>query len=242
MKIGAEDLTHYLINVEEPLSLDLVEQIGLDGSGTDGNERFPYRWSNLTGQERNLLLSRTTGPAITTRPARATTAAPLAHAAQNLADVLYRIGREWEAAIEAIGDPDEQDAVRRAFETEFPLRQDLDDAGAAANAWAEHLAGLDHAWPSVVSLVAAEILDDVTSLTNDMQKRDASRDVDELMRCMVNNGLGGVSGMVAGIFTPTVLIALAKLLTEIYSDGDILEAADAFARIYRESRRQSRTY
>lgn len=37
---------------DRPLSADLVDDIGLDSSGCDGDERFPYRWSNLTEEER----------------------------------------------------------------------------------------------------------------------------------------------------------------------------------------------
>ncbi len=242
MKIGDTDLTPYLIHTNEELPLDLVEQLGLDGSGIDGNERFPYQWSTLTDQERSLLLSRTTGP-VTTTSGEHTTVAPVADAAGALADVLYRIEREWEATIEQTDDPDQQDAVRSVLEQQYPLGKDLLEVGAAARAWAEHLASFDGTRISVVSLVAAEILDDVSELALDMQRRDKDRGVDEHMRVLVNNGLGGICGMVAGIFTPTVLVALSRLLKEIHhGSGHVTETAAEFARAYRDSRRQSRTY
>lgn len=40
---------------DEELSYDEVEAIGLDGTGRDGDPRFPYRWSNLTDDERRML-------------------------------------------------------------------------------------------------------------------------------------------------------------------------------------------
>ena len=40
---------------DDELSFDEVEAIGLDGTGRDLNERFPYTWSNLTDDERRML-------------------------------------------------------------------------------------------------------------------------------------------------------------------------------------------
>jgi hypothetical protein len=49
------DLQPYIDNPHKPLSFDSVEAIGLDGTGHDGDERFPYTWSNLTPDERERL-------------------------------------------------------------------------------------------------------------------------------------------------------------------------------------------
>ena len=40
---------------EVELSADQVDALGLDSSGTDGNERFPYTGGNLTADERQRL-------------------------------------------------------------------------------------------------------------------------------------------------------------------------------------------
>lgn len=37
------------------LGFDEVEAIGLDGTGRDGDPRFPYTWANLTDDERRML-------------------------------------------------------------------------------------------------------------------------------------------------------------------------------------------
>lgn len=49
-------MTNYLANPDGELSFDQVESIGLDGTGRDGGERFPYTWAKLTDAERAALL------------------------------------------------------------------------------------------------------------------------------------------------------------------------------------------
>lgn len=39
-------------NNDDELGFDEVEAVGLDGTGFDGDPRFPYHWSNLTDAER----------------------------------------------------------------------------------------------------------------------------------------------------------------------------------------------
>jgi hypothetical protein len=39
------------------LASDEAEALGYDGTGRDGDPRFPYRWSNLTEEERERLLA-----------------------------------------------------------------------------------------------------------------------------------------------------------------------------------------
>jgi hypothetical protein len=46
---------YYTRNDQYPLSVDEVEAIGLDGTGVDHNERFPYAYANLTDEERAKL-------------------------------------------------------------------------------------------------------------------------------------------------------------------------------------------
>lgn len=50
------DLDYYIDNPDEELPVDLVEEIGLDGTGRDGGERFPYTWGDLTADERETAL------------------------------------------------------------------------------------------------------------------------------------------------------------------------------------------
>jgi hypothetical protein len=53
-------------NVEHPdeeLSFDEVEAIGLDGTGRNGDDRFPYTWGNLTPDERERLHAYHSDPA-----------------------------------------------------------------------------------------------------------------------------------------------------------------------------------
>ncbi len=54
---------YYSQHPHEELSLDIVEALGLDGTGRDGDDRFPYTWDNLTDTERDQLwtLARTAG-------------------------------------------------------------------------------------------------------------------------------------------------------------------------------------
>lgn len=52
------DLMHHIKRPYMPLPYDMVEAIGLDGSGVDRAARFPYTWSNLTDCERDQLLDR----------------------------------------------------------------------------------------------------------------------------------------------------------------------------------------
>ena len=40
---------------DEELSFNETEALGLDGTGCDGNPRFPYTYGNLTVEERELL-------------------------------------------------------------------------------------------------------------------------------------------------------------------------------------------
>lgn len=49
------NLDYYIYRAGLPLPYDVVEALGLDGSGHDGNERFPYTWSSLTDAERARL-------------------------------------------------------------------------------------------------------------------------------------------------------------------------------------------
>ncbi len=51
-----DDLQFYIDNPDEPLLFDDVEDIGLDGTGRDGDPRFPYTWAKLTTAERAQLL------------------------------------------------------------------------------------------------------------------------------------------------------------------------------------------
>jgi rubrerythrin len=50
-----DDYCDQLPIVDRPLSFDTVEAIGLDGTGHRADERFPYRWSNLTHDEQQRV-------------------------------------------------------------------------------------------------------------------------------------------------------------------------------------------
>jgi hypothetical protein len=49
------DLRPYIDDPAEELPFDAVEAIGLDGTGRDGDPRFPYRWANLMPDERRRM-------------------------------------------------------------------------------------------------------------------------------------------------------------------------------------------
>lgn len=51
----APGLDFYINNPTMMLPFEAVNEIGLDGNGHDGNERFPYTWGNLTAAERTRL-------------------------------------------------------------------------------------------------------------------------------------------------------------------------------------------
>ena len=42
------ELSLLVTHPDAELSFDTAEGIGLDGSGRDGDPRFPYTWANLT--------------------------------------------------------------------------------------------------------------------------------------------------------------------------------------------------
>jgi len=52
--LGEQKAEQWIGEVE--LSADQVDLIGLDSTGRDGNERFPYTIGNLTTEERQWLL------------------------------------------------------------------------------------------------------------------------------------------------------------------------------------------
>ena len=241
------DLDHYLAHINEPLPGEFVEKIGLDIGGTDGDPRHPYTWASLSDRERRRALScfpaqRIDAVTLPDTPSEPPQTTALAQAAQDLADILYRVDREWTYLIEHIDDQDLQDAVRRALEDGFPLGKALEDASAEAAEWAERLAVLAGHMPSVLSLVAVELADDVDALVADAKKNRPGEDVDEVYRVWQNGGLGGVVGRIGGIFTPTVLSTLAALLQQIHhsDDGRVREAAIEFCRALRAARQASR--
>jgi hypothetical protein len=51
----AQLLTFYRSNPAAELGFDDVESLGLDGTGRDADERFPYTWAKLTEQEQARL-------------------------------------------------------------------------------------------------------------------------------------------------------------------------------------------
>ena len=48
-------LQNYIADANAELPFEATEALGLDGTGRDGDERFPYTWSNLTDDERRRL-------------------------------------------------------------------------------------------------------------------------------------------------------------------------------------------
>jgi hypothetical protein len=54
-------LHHYQSNPNAELDCDDVDRLGLDGTGRDGAERFPYTWAKLTDQEQTRLTTMLTG-------------------------------------------------------------------------------------------------------------------------------------------------------------------------------------
>lgn len=168
-----------------------------------------------------------------------TTSDPLAKAAKDLADIIYRLDREWDAAGEAIDDDDERDALRTALEQGFPFTQSLEDVSAAAADWAEHVAEVMAKRPTVLGMVAKEIAGDVMKLATDLNKREPDKDPDAAHRDWQNGGLGAETGRVGGIFTPTVMLSLARLLVAIDEGKQVHEKANELAREYRKASKQS---
>lgn len=46
------NLLQQMLTPNAELPFDVVEDLGLDGTGRDGDPRFPYTWANLTDTER----------------------------------------------------------------------------------------------------------------------------------------------------------------------------------------------
>lgn len=234
-------LDHYIVHIHQPLPDDLVERLGL--AGAPGRT---YTWAGLSDHDRERALGLVfagyrVAPAAM-RPQMDT--AGVYDAARTVADAVYRLSREWESLFEGIDDPDQQDAMRRALEHGFPFGKSLEDVEAEAGTWVEHLHTLASAAPSVLSLVAGQLADDVDLLVDRAHKdaRDRDRDADEVIQ-EIYNGIGGEVGRIAGIFTPTVVSALAALMQEIHHSGDgkITDVAAEFARAYRAARHTSRS-
>jgi hypothetical protein len=59
------NLDHHMRNPNEPLDVDSVQAIGLDGTGFDGSPRFPYTWASLTDDERTRMHAHSSGAAET---------------------------------------------------------------------------------------------------------------------------------------------------------------------------------
>lgn len=170
-----------------------------------------------------------------------TTPHPIVQTVNNIRDLLYRLGREWEAAEEEIEDPDERDALHLALCAGYPLGRDIDDLVAELDSWSEHVEQVLAARPTVLQLVADEIGDDVRRVTDDLAGRNSDESPDDAYRGWQNGGLGGEPGRVGGIFTPTVASGLRTLLLAI-DGGDaeqIQRNADWLARVFRHARRQS---
>jgi hypothetical protein len=55
--VSKNALTPYTENPDLELPLDAVEALGLDGTGRDGDDRFPYTWRKLTEVEQGRLRS-----------------------------------------------------------------------------------------------------------------------------------------------------------------------------------------
>lgn len=49
------ELGTYILDIDRPLPTRYVAMIDLDGSGADGDARFPYTWAKLTAAERRRL-------------------------------------------------------------------------------------------------------------------------------------------------------------------------------------------
>ncbi len=235
------DLSYNITHIHAQLDLDVVEALGLDGSGRD--HRRPHTWASLTDNERARAMALQQEQGAQVADPEAPDTAGITAAAQGLTDALYRLDREWQDLFDNIDDPDLQDAVRRALEEGFPLGKALEVASGEAAIWVDRLAALARNMPSVLALVAAELADDVDKVVAEAKKKDPDCNVDEWFQNWQNGGLGGVVGRVGGVFTPAVISALAALMQEIHltGTGRIRQAAAEFAHVYRAARRLSRS-
>ena len=226
------NLPYYSTHPTEPLPFDAVDLLGLDGTGRDGNERFPYTWGNLTEAERAKLLG------VEHYNSKHYS---LPKIAAELADVLNRLSLAWDYAAEQIDDQLEQDALNVALSEGYPLGRDLAEAAAEAGEWVEHVEQVMSRPPAVLELVAKEITGDVQQVTADLAKEEAP--TDEAYRKWQNGGLGGEVGRFGGVFTPGIAERVAALLLAVNS-GDttqINKSAERLARQYRVASRASRT-
>lgn len=235
------NLDYYITHIHAQLPADIVGAIGLASADDVGNERFPCTWASLSDEERAQALTLRGIPHNNSPVMEMPATAGVAVAARDLADILYRLDREWNAVLDGIADADQRDAMKRALEQGFPLGKNLPAASSEAAEWATRLYDLAGDLPSVLSLVADELADDVDALVTDAAKNQPGSDPNEVYRNWQNGGLSGVVGRVGGIFTPAVLSALALLIRKIHQDGDgtLRQAADEFGHVYRAARQVS---
>ena len=168
---------------------------------------------------------------------------PIVATLEDIRDLVYRLGREWEATVEEIEDPDASEALTIALAKGYPLGKDINDLAAELDSYLDHVRQTLDNLPTVLQLVAAEIEEDNQKLAADLTERDKSKSTDEAYQDWQTGGLGGEPGRIGGIFTPTVTAQLSALLLAI-DGGDtelIQKNADRLGRAYRSARRQSHT-
>lgn len=239
------DITPYLANIDLELPADLLAAIRIGPN----DRRRPLTWNSLDAGERARLLH--AAPNVDHSPQGDAAAQPVVQgrhpvgvAARKLADQVYTLDREVDAAQDEIQDEDDREALAAALAAGFPFTSPIGDAAIAVESWAAHVEYLLKYPPSVLTLAADELGRDSDALVTD-QKKDRQPGtvlVDDWYRGHQNGGLGGEPGRVGGCFAPTVLTALANLLREVHAgrrDGGTQRAARAFASAYRNSRKQS---
>lgn len=155
---------------------------------------------------------------------------PLADAARGVADALYRLGREWEAAGDAAQDRDPSgnlnQALNVALSKGYPFKSDLDDLGANAAEWAEHVSRVEANPPGALRAAAQDIDSLAAATTKELAEQGLDVDPVERYRGWQTGGLGGAVGDLGAVLGLGVAEPLVKLLTAIEErDEDTTSAA-----------------
>lgn len=161
---------------------------------------------------------------------------PVAKAAQDLADVLYHLGQEYEHAVDTA---DDSPAVVDAIGVKYPFPKPLPEMAGLVGDWAEHVRKVADNPPGLLAGVAEQLRGDtgkVRDHLNSKRPHDNSPSAEESFKNWQTGGLGGMVGDYAAAFGLEFGDRLADLLDAVAAGGDTEEAAKAVARTIRAGR------
>lgn len=165
---------------------------------------------------------------------------PVAKAARDMVDVMYRLSREWEDAESRADQHDPSGATRSAIAVAlsqgYPFGKSLDEVVATADEWASHVAEVMANPPGPLRGVAQDLREEVARLTGRLRSDDADTAPDVVYRRDQRGAMGGEHGDFAALLGPGAATALADLLDAVEIGGDPRQAAEQVAARIREAR------